>query len=620
MSPHLFKNRNIFSLKSGLLIIFVAISFFNVQSAHALVTNLVDFNTTTDLTDNFNSDGSVQFTNVSSGGIGDTGAINVPLGTTDNWTTKQGYSVAGDGDVYTFSAYFKIQANGGYGGLGFSNADTNTGDFTGQPLKGIGMSFHGGGGSFVNNRTYTDVSWPPDLVVGNWYKMIFKVTAQGSNTYDLNFQIWNSDAAGVLGTMKTEKVLNGVVNADLGGSSIIHGFFAAAGSRMGKIDDFLIQLEGGAAFVEEGAPVVVTGTIAGVGSTIAAVGGEVVDDQGVSVTERGVCVSTSTAPTISDTCANDGTGEGEFVGSLTGLDEGVLYYVRAYATNAEGTSYGVEKTFTTTNANPTIATLSPLDNATAVALDSGLAITFNEAVVWESEPDSVTVYRALDDSVFFAQSGGGGSGTQVLTIAFPQDFESETEYYVIIDNDAVSDIAGNHFAGITSSSTWSFTTLASVPEPGVEDEERSQNRSRSGSSVSSRVKNLLEMGNTKGAQELINQYPNAFQDQVIISPAVQLVGGTCSLGTINRTLRAGSQGEDVRSLQKFLNCAGFLLASTGAGSVGSETSLFSTRTYNALVKFQEEYSVDILAPLGLTKGTGIFGELSRSKAQSFANN
>jgi peptidoglycan hydrolase-like protein with peptidoglycan-binding domain len=83
---------------------------------------------------------------------------------------------------------------------------------------------------------------------------------------------------------------------------------------------------------------------------------------------------------------------------------------------------------------------------------------------------------------------------------------------------------------------------------------------------------------------------------------------------VSRNLRTGSEGEDVRSLQRFLNCTGFTLTEEGAGAPGQETTVFSNRTYNALNKFQEYHASHILTPLGLTKGTGIFGELSRKRA------
>ena len=346
------KSNRIF-LTALVFITILALFSFVSPSYAATVTNLVDFNNTSDLTNLFNPSSSPTFTNIGSSGISNSGGINVPLGSDEIWTTKQGYSVSGVGDIYTFSAFFKIKANSGYGGLGFSSADTNQTDMYGSPVKGIGMIFHGGGGFFVNNRVNTAVSWPPDLVLGNWYKMILKVTAKGSNAYDLDFQIWNSDSDGNLGTMKTEKTMNGLVNADLGGASIIHGYFSAAGSRMEKIDNFLIQLEGGTSFVEQGLPVVLTDTTTNIGENAATSGGNVTDTQGSSVTIKGICWSGSASPTVGGNCTNDGSGLGHFSSNITGLTTGTSYHVRSYATNSSGTSYGSENIFTTSGTAPT---------------------------------------------------------------------------------------------------------------------------------------------------------------------------------------------------------------------------------------------------------------------------
>lgn len=62
----------------------------------------------------------------------------------------------------------------------------------------------------------------------------------------------------------------------------------------------------------------------------------------------GVCWSTTTGPTIAlSTKTSDGSGTGVFTSSITGLTAVTLYYVRAYATNFSGTSYGAEVSFTT---------------------------------------------------------------------------------------------------------------------------------------------------------------------------------------------------------------------------------------------------------------------------------
>jgi peptidoglycan hydrolase-like protein with peptidoglycan-binding domain len=76
------------------------------------------------------------------------------------------------------------------------------------------------------------------------------------------------------------------------------------------------------------------------------------------------------------------------------------------------------------------------------------------------------------------------------------------------------------------------------------------------------------------------------------------------------------KGEDVRALQKLMNCLGFTLGRNGPGSVGNETDVFAKRTDAAVKHFQEMYSSDILAPVSATKGTGIFAAYSKKKAKT----
>ncbi|MFO7756120.1 MAG: SusF/SusE family outer membrane protein [Bacteroidales bacterium] len=95
------------------------------------------------------------------------------------------------------------------------------------------------------------------------------------------------------------------------------------------------------------APTVTSAEITDISYTTATGGGEVTVAGGADVTARGVCYSTSENPTVSDQTTSDGDGLGDFTSSLTGLDDGTMYYVRAYATNSAGTGYGPEVTFTT---------------------------------------------------------------------------------------------------------------------------------------------------------------------------------------------------------------------------------------------------------------------------------
>lgn len=104
-------------------------------------------------------------------------------------------------------------------------------------------------------------------------------------------------------------------------------------------------------------PLVTTYNVSEIIGTSATCGGEVTADGGVSVTARGVCWSTLHNPTIENTHTIDGSGTGSFISTLTGLTEGSIYYVRAYATTSIGTEYGNEVSFTATTL-PTVTTMS----------------------------------------------------------------------------------------------------------------------------------------------------------------------------------------------------------------------------------------------------------------------
>jgi hypothetical protein len=85
-------------------------------------------------------------------------------------------------------------------------------------------------------------------------------------------------------------------------------------------------------------------------NTSAKSGGTITNDFGNSITERGVVWSTSPNPTISlTTKTKDGTGSGSFTSTLPTLNQNTTYYIRAYATNKNGTTYGNEINFKTLN-------------------------------------------------------------------------------------------------------------------------------------------------------------------------------------------------------------------------------------------------------------------------------
>lgn len=103
-------------------------------------------------------------------------------------------------------------------------------------------------------------------------------------------------------------------------------------------------------------PLLTTATVSDITSATAISGGTI--SRGTAIMSRGVCWSTSQNPTVSlSTKTTDGSGTGSFTSSITGLQSGTTYYVRAYATNSVGTAYGNQVSFTTTSA-PAVSTVT----------------------------------------------------------------------------------------------------------------------------------------------------------------------------------------------------------------------------------------------------------------------
>ncbi len=94
-------------------------------------------------------------------------------------------------------------------------------------------------------------------------------------------------------------------------------------------------------------PTVVTQEVSDITINTAKCSYELVSDGGAEVTSRGVCWDTIQNPTIEKNKTNDGSGIGTFTSELSSLASQTTYYVRAYAVNNVGVSYGEENSFTT---------------------------------------------------------------------------------------------------------------------------------------------------------------------------------------------------------------------------------------------------------------------------------
>jgi uncharacterized protein (TIGR02145 family) len=157
-------------------------------------------------------------------------------------------------------------------------------------------------------------------------------------------------------------------------------------------------------------------------------GGSISSDGGAAISSRGIVWSTSPSPTIALTTKTiDGTGTGPFSSNITGLIPNTKYYVKAYATNSVGTSYGAEEEFTTLQISlPTVTTNSVSNIKTSSALCGG-NVSFNgnlpiaaRGVVWSTSPSPTIALttKTIDGTV----TGTFQSSIKGLT--------DNTKYYV----------------------------------------------------------------------------------------------------------------------------------------------------------------------------------------------
>ena len=203
-------------------------------------------------------------------------------------------------------------------------------------------------------------------------------------------------------------------------------------------------------------PVVTTSDVTDVTQNTAVSGGNVTDDGGSSVTARGVCWSTSQNPTVSDNHTTDGNGTGIFTSNITNLTANTTYYVRAYATNEKGTSYGEQKSFTTLQniELPTVTTADVTDITQNTAMsggnvtDDGGATVTARGVCWSKDPNPT-----IDNSFI---SNGSGIGGFIIEIS---GLTSATTYYVRA-------YATNE-KGTSYGEQKSFTTLQNINLPTV---------------------------------------------------------------------------------------------------------------------------------------------------------
>ena len=183
-------------------------------------------------------------------------------------------------------------------------------------------------------------------------------------------------------------------------------------------------------------PTVTTNSVTNITSNSATCGGNVTSDGNGTVTARGICWSETSEPKINNLYSEEssnGTGTGSFTSALTNLKANTTYYVRAYATNEAGTSYGEVKSFKTLDEEPEIVlptvTTNSVTNITSNSATCGGNVTSDgngtvtaRGICWSetSEPKINNLYS----EVSYEGTGTGSFTSSMINL------KANTTYYV----------------------------------------------------------------------------------------------------------------------------------------------------------------------------------------------
>lgn len=298
-------------------------------------------------------------------------------------------------------------------------------------LNWTGSQYAGDGGGYVivQSTSATSVTLNSNGIYG-----VGNTTASGSGTIKVI-------TAGVSGTAQSATI-TGLTN----GTTYYYTIFACD-----KAFNYSNGVTCNATPSTGTPPTVTTTSITSIGTSTATSGGEVTSEGSTSVTAKGVCWNTSGTPTTSDSKTTDGTGSGSYNSSLTSLIAGTHYYIRAYATNNAGTSYGSEVEFTTASATPDI-NMSSSDPAISSSL---IGPNTSKNIIYKFSLSVSTANSVLNQIDFTT----GGTYTET-------DITKFQLWYSTTDNLASASQIGSDIASSLGIGSHSFTSLSQAINAG----------------------------------------------------------------------------------------------------------------------------------------------------------
>ena len=201
-------------------------------------------------------------------------------------------------------------------------------------------------------------------------------------------------------------------------------------------------------------PNITTSVVTEIIQNFATCGGTITPGGNVNIMGRGVCWSIHLDPTTMDNHTNNGAGPGTFTSQLSGLAGNTLYYVRAYATSAYGTTYGNQRSFTSASL-PAIVVTDTVKYITLKSAISGGSVTADggstviaRGVCWNTSPNPTVANNTTID--------GSGMGVFLSNVS---GLSPTTDYYLrAYATNSIGTFYGEEFM---------FTTLSDPIIPSV---------------------------------------------------------------------------------------------------------------------------------------------------------
>ena len=376
-------------------------------------------------------------------------------------------------------------------------------------------------------------------------------------------------------------------------------------------------------------PTVATGAVSNLTTTSATVAGTLSADGGAALTSYGVVYVPGTGtPTTSNSVAVVGTSSpgsfpANFTANLAGLLAGTQYTARAYATNAAGTSYGSNVTFTT---NTTVTSIDRASTNPTNAATVSYTVTFANSVSGLSVSNFSLTTTGLTGATI--SSVAAGSGTTYTVVVNTGTGSGTLTLNLANSTNLSPGVSGLPFAGQTYNIDKTAPTVSSVSVPTNATYRAGQTLSftvnfSEAVTVTGTPQLSLTIGSTSrqagyvsgsGTAALVFTYPvqsgDLDTDGIALASALTLNGGTIqdAVGN-NATLTLNNVASTTGVLVDAV--APTVTISSSLGASGSSTT---TTPLTFSVSFSEPVTGFAATDISVTNGTVVGGSLSGSGA------